>query len=718
MYDKHASAALGRLAHALITAHPDCRPLTESDHTGLAPLLTSPADLRAWLEAHLDGRPGHVRVTGTLDRRLVFLQRPDGAWVAADLSGREHATRHWPQWTDGHITLATGDSWLSPAELTPTAVHRLTRPDVHLYALYHPEYFPLPRFPLGISAVARAARTTLLGTVALRDMQLGVTLDDLLTQLTTAAPDILGVSATFGQHDLMLQLLDAAFALPTPPMVIAGGSLTARNEGLLLQRYPDLLVARGAGEGTIRALLAHWHGDISREEVPGIGYNGAARGGGLAIGRRRTAKPVARDTTSDLAPELDLLPATFAHHGVAQLETSRGCTNTCSFCPRGHKGVWAGSAPQHLPWLLREMRQVFDRYPTVSRTLYVVDEEIIGRGADAAERVLNLARTVHDAGFAWESSCRIDQVVRNDQDETWHVNRVHMWRQLIDHGLRRMLFGVESGVDSILRRFNKETLGTQNARAIRTLSALGVPTRYTYITFDPLMTLEELKATYAFQGRTDLLLHPQHSVPAPDIVRGVRDEQWATATAAGQPLHTAISYMLVSMECLIGAAYTRQATAAGLTGDAEPLMGRIACRYRDWRIGIASSWAQRWVDRHFAFDYTLKSLEKVLDGAPRHAVRQARVTLRDSAYKVLGAMITEIDATALKRPDQAEDLSARIEAALDTRAEVLRRHMAPTINDVGRHLVGEHATVLRQAYVRWHCATRWELINASDSCGV
>ena len=90
-----------------------------------------------------------------------------------------------------------------------------------------------------------------------------------------------------------------------------------------------------------------------------------------------------------------------------------------------------------------------------------------------------------------------------------------------------MLFGVESGVDSILERFNKETTGYQNALAIRTLSALGVPTRFTYITFDQLMTLEELKATYAFQGRTDLLLRPMPHLSAEEIVQGVRDEEFA-----------------------------------------------------------------------------------------------------------------------------------------------------------------------------------------------
>lgn len=710
------TAALDRLARAVTTAHPASRPLTGTDRAALAPLLTSPNDLRARLEAHLEGAPGRVGVSGTLDRRLLLLERPEGGWVAADLSGAEHASRCWPRWSEGHVRLDTPDSWLSQAELTETAVYRLTRPDVHLMALYHPEFFPLPRFPLGISDVARAARSTLMGTVTLSDMQLGVTLEDLLQQLTTGAPDIVGISATFGQHDLMLQLLEAAFALPTPPLVVAGGSLTARNERLLLERYPDLLVARGGGEATIEGVLAYWHGDIARQEIPGIGYTGAARGGGMAIGRRRTAKPVARDTASDILPELDLLPATFARHGVAQLETSRGCTNTCSFCPRGHKGLWAGAAPGKLPWILDELGQVFDRHPDISRTLYLVDEEIIGAGDDAVSRVLELARTLHEAGFAWESSCRIDQTVRTDRDEAWHVERARMWRTLVDLGLRRMLFGVESGVDSILTRFNKEMTAEQNAWAIRTLSALGVPTRYTYITFDPLMSLDELKATHAFQGRTDLLLRPQPGLAPREIVRGVPDEEWVAAHTAGRPLHTGISYMLVSMECLIGAAYTRQATAEGLTGQPEPLMGRVACRYRDWRIGVASGWAQRWVDRHFALDYTFKSLEKVLDGPPRHAVRQARVVLKDAAYEVLGDVIGAIEQYDLERPEQEAALSARIETALEARAGLLRDRMATTAAEVGRHLSGEHAATLAREHGRWTSATSWELINAGESC--
>ncbi|MGH3814527.1 MAG: hypothetical protein ACRDUV_19090 [Pseudonocardiaceae bacterium] len=226
-------------------------------------------------------------------------------------------------------------------------------------------------------------------------------------------------------------------------------------------------------------------------------------------------------------PELDLLDETFQHKGVAQLEASRGCTNFCSFCLRGHKGQWAGAALDALPWILREMGAIFDRHPDLSRTVYLVDEEFIGRGPDAVGRALAVADTLAEAGFAWETSCL----------------------------------------------------------AIRTLTALGVPPRFTYITFDHLMTEHELHETYAFQGHTDLLLRPLPGMSVEEIVDGVRDEQFVAEHTTGRPFYTGISYMLVGMECLIGAAYTRKAEAAGLTGHADPSMGRVEARYADWRIG-------------------------------------------------------------------------------------------------------------------------------------
>lgn len=677
--------------------------------------LEDPNALRAALNMTM-GEERTAVVTGTLDRRLVLIQQPSGQWTAADLSGQPHGSRAWPAWTAGHLTVTDPDSWLSTAQLTPAGQRRLLRPRLLLASLYHPEHFPLPRFPLAISDLARAARSTLLGQVELMDMQLGFGLDDIVDRVRDGV-EVLGVSVTFGQHDLAVQLLDAVTVLDRPPLVIAGGSLTVRNEQILLDRYPNLLICRGAGEPTIADVLAHWHGDLDVGQIRGIGFRGTERSRTvLPINLSRRTATVANRSQTDMWPELDLLDRTFAHRGVAQLESSRGCTNYCSFCPRGHKGQWAGARPDALPWLLRQMGAVFDRYPDLNRTIYLVDEEFIGRGDDAVNRALQVADILAQTGFTWETSCRVDQVVRPDRDRAWHLDRGHLWRGLVERKLRRCLFGVESGVTSILDRFNKETTGEQNALAIRTLTALGVPPRFTYITFDQLMTAAELRQTYAFQGRTDLLLQPQPQLCVEEIIDGVHDERWVAAHTTGRPFYTGISYLLVGMECLIGAAYTRRAEAAGLTAHVDPSMGRVEARYADWRIGVLARRSQMWIDRNFALDYTLKSLEKILTGQPYTMVRDLRRLLKVAAYQLLGAMLDDLPSTDPYDADDGE-LDARCQAAADALLIQLRSDLEPVVATVAAALPADRRDVLRHEHRRWTATRGWQLINATDPCG-
>jgi hypothetical protein len=685
----------------------DLQSIPESDPNALARVLAGLV-------------PGRLAVTGSYERRIVLAQRSPGigGWVIADLSGEPLATRGWPQWTRDHVQIADPPSWLSLAELTENAVWRVLRPRVLLVALYHPEWFPLPRFPLGISDLARAARETLLGQVSLMDMQLGASLADVEAAIGESSPDIVGVSATFGQHDLTIALLDHLQGLPWSPLVLAGGSLTARNEALLLSRYPDLIVARGAGEATIADTLAFFHGDIRLEDVRGIGYSGADRGNVMSIGKvRRHTVAVPNRALRDFLPELDLLDATFDRHGVAQLETSRGCSSACSFCPRSHKGAWAPGELAALTPMLTAIGNAFDRHPGTSRTVYLVDEEIIGNSPDSEQRILSLASMLAGVGLSWESSCRIDQVVWPGQSREWHVERARMWCQLTQLGLRRMLFGVESGVSSVLERFNKGTTGEQNVLAIRTLSALGVPTRFTYITFDHLMSPAELAATHAFQGRTDLLLRPLPHLSAEQIVDGVNDPAFIAEHQLGKPFYTGISYMLVSMECLIGAAYTRAVQAASLAGAIRPSMGRVDADFADWRIGACSHYAQLWIDRHFSLDYTAKSLEKITDGPARELLYQARVTLRSAAYSVLTRMLATIgnyegqDGSTAAISRFQNDLQLVLETELANLREVLDR----TVSAAAPALPAEPAAYLRDEHRRWAGTRQWRLINAAES---
>ncbi|MEU3168003.1 hypothetical protein [Streptosporangium sp. NPDC006930] len=122
-----------------------------------------------------------------------------------------------------------------------------------------------------------------------------------------------------------------------------------------------------------------------------------------------------------------------------------------------------------------------------------------------------------------------------------------------------------------------------------------------------------------------------------------------------------------------------------------------------------------WVDRNFALDYTLKSLEKVLDGEPRREVRAARVVIKDAAYAVFTRMLDLIDEHS--GPVQLRQLIIRLDAMLDEQVEVLRSRMAATVPGVVAALPSQAADRLVHEHSRWAATTGWTLINAADPCG-
>lgn len=192
---------------------------------------------------------------------------------------------------------------------------------------------------------------------------------------------------------------------------------------------------------------------------------------------------------------------------------------------------------------------------------------------------------------------RIDQVYKAKHSHNWLAERARLWRKLCINGLDRILFGVESGVDTVLKRFKKHITSYEIVHGIRLLSLLGVPLRLTYMTFDPLMNMDELIATYKFQGRTDLLLKKNSSFSDFQLAEFIHDQEFVYQYTTGKPIYTEIPYMLVSMECLLGSSYTAELELLGLAQDTCMTMARRNVQYKDRRIGIMSYLSQLWIDR-------------------------------------------------------------------------------------------------------------------------
>jgi hypothetical protein len=644
--------------------------------------------------------------TGPLEERILFVLASAGGWRVAHLGGRSLSEVAWPEAIASGLSMATPSDCVSLCELSRQALFRLTRPRLSLVSLCHPEVFPLPRFPLGISDLARAVRLRRQGQVSLFDMQLGLSLRQVFESAVAEEPDIVGISATFGQHDLLVELADRFARRRNPPLLVFGGSLAALNASLLLRSYPGALVAHGPGEVTMQDVVEHWHGDRTLAEVRGAC---SLTPGGLL----KTPGLSNREVPESL-PELDLLEETLDRRGVMQLEASRGCTHACSFCPRQHKGIWAGTWPEEAAEILDAVGRVFESRPAVARKIFLVDEEFIGHDSDGdgPRRALEVAEQLSARNFRWETSSRVDQIYNPGRGKDWHVERMALWTGLRERGLDRCLFGIESGVDSILKRFNKRAMARQNALAVRLLSACGIPIRCTYITFDQLMSFEELEESYLFQGRPDLLLKPQPAMPLDELFDAIHDEGFAAEHSCGTPLYESITYLLVTMECLLGSPYLKQVEEAGLAREEVPAMGRRNADFLDPEIGTISDSSQRWVDRNFSFDYALKSLEKITTGIERTSLRRLRALLKEYAYRLLGKLLI-LARSSLAAPETGSSGEARSE-----RHGLMDAHFRELVAAVESLLALERAAIqpsnlvtLKRELHGWRRRQGWPLIN-------
>lgn len=690
----------------------------EIDAARLDAALAAPGELASLVAdacGSADQGQVKVRVLGPSDERLVMMSRDGMKDVVLTSFGRKLAEIDFPSIGSAALSIAEPNAYVSTANVPRDLIERLDRPRVRLVALYHPENFPLPRFALGIGDIARSLRKQMIGDVQLSDMQLGASSIDIVNDVLKEQPDIVAISATFGQNDLLDEVLQSLSGTDGyDPLIVVGGSLAVLNAEALLQKFPKLVVATAAGELTMCEIVRHFWGELPLSEVSGIAY--------MSDGVVMRTPRISNRNFDDIMPDLDLLEPILQQSGVMQLESSRGCSYACSFCPRDHKGIWTGGAPEELDRLLPDIALAYDRHPEISRKIFFVDEEFLGYRTDAAVagRALGVAAALKAHGFRFETNARIDQVYRLTRDKAWHVERMRLWKALVENGLDRCLFGIESGVDSILERFNKKTTSEQNVQGLRILSACKIPRRCTYITFDPLMSMEELIGTYRFQGRKDLLLKDLRHIPEGELFDGIHDPTFVAIHGLGRPFYEQISYMLVSMECLIGSKYLAEVEHAGLAGEINLNMGRREARYRDPAIGLMSECSQRWVDRNFSFDYTLKSIEKVAEPEEWSTVHQVRIVLRRSAYELLGMMLARAtDDASLSSPMIEPELLGQpldgpgLERLMDRHFERLLCEVEGVLRDVV--LSRAHRAHLDREVEKWATKQGWLLINGATS---
>jgi len=237
-----------------------------------------------------------------------------------------------------------------------------------------------------------------------------------------------------------LQISRAAKRARPDLTVIWGGwhpSMFSRE--CLLEPSVDVTV-RGQGEETFAHLVQRLASGRSLEDCAGCTVRRAD--GSIHENPPRPLAPVDKFRAHDYG----LIPVEryFALKGKRQLDfiSSQGCNFRCAFCsdPFVYGRKWVGLEPVRMALRLKEL---WDRYHFDDVNFQ--DETFFTK----RNRVQSLADQIVESGMkiTWAATMRADQGVRLPDD---------VWKRCKQSGLRRLLVGVESGSNQVLRRIRKD----------------------------------------------------------------------------------------------------------------------------------------------------------------------------------------------------------------------------------------------------------------------
>jgi anaerobic magnesium-protoporphyrin IX monomethyl ester cyclase len=228
-------------------------------------------------------------------------------------------------------------------------------------------------------------------------------------------------------------------ARPDLPVVWGGWHPSMFARECLDEPSVDITV-RGQGEETFVEICERLSQGRSLEGCAGCTVR-------LADGRihENPARPLA-PVDRFRAHDYGLIPVEryFELKGKRQLDfiSSQGCNFRCAFCsdPFVYGRKWVGLEPNRMALRLKELwdRYHFDDVNFQDETFFTKRDRV----RDMADRIIESGMKI-----TWAATMRADQGIRLPDD---------VWVRCKQSGLRRLLVGVESGSNEMLKRIRKD----------------------------------------------------------------------------------------------------------------------------------------------------------------------------------------------------------------------------------------------------------------------
>jgi anaerobic magnesium-protoporphyrin IX monomethyl ester cyclase len=253
-------------------------------------------------------------------------------------------------------------------------------------------------------------------------------------------------------------------ARPDVPVVWGGWHPSMFSRECLLEPAVDVTV-RGQGEQTFAEIVARLARGQSLEGCAGCTLR--LVDGTIQENAPRALAPIDQFRAHDYR----LIPVEryFTLKGKRQLDyiSSQGCNFRCAFCsdPFVYGRQWVGLEPTRMALRLKEL---WDQYHF--NDVNFQDETFFTK----RDRVQALAEQMVDSGIktTWAATMRADQGIRLP-DQVWQLCK--------QSGLRRLLVGVESGSNEMLRRIRKDIKIEQVFETAKQMLRYGIAGHFPFI---------------------------------------------------------------------------------------------------------------------------------------------------------------------------------------------------------------------------------------------
>ena len=301
--------------------------------------------------------------------------------------------------------------------------------------------------------------------------------------------------------------------------IVTGGYLPTFWSDMVLQMYPEVdTIVVGEGEETLTELVKtlEQNGDLGK--IRGLVYRDAAN-----VIIHNPPRPLIRDLDDLPFPARDSLSLANQKYYHASMSGSRGCYHQCSFCQiaqfyRLSSGV---------PYRTRSAKNIADEIELLVnkhriRSIYFVDDEFITESANRHQVIWELIDEIKTRKI--DVSLSIQFRADTGKDE-------NLLSALKEVGVKTVFIGVESGVDSVLQRFNKGILRKDVDRALQIVQGLDFNLIIGYLVYNPDTDFEELRQSVKYLTSPDVPLvkvfHGMNILKDTEEDRKIIGSEWA-----------------------------------------------------------------------------------------------------------------------------------------------------------------------------------------------